>query len=111
MWRNHSLVAGTSPSLNMLGKDLGRKMQDTDSQKTQTADEIPPRALIGLVASILVLLSATFWTYRVGREANLLDHELSHMTEHIEEAKESIKKLELEPLRKSPTQTKGGIKQ
>jgi len=86
-------------------------MQDTDSQHTHTAGEIPPRTLIGLVASILVLLSATFWTYRVGQEANLLDHELSHMTEHIEEAKESIKSLELQPLRKSTPQTKRGVKQ
>ncbi len=91
-------------------KGFGAKMQDADSLEKRKAQEIPPRALAGLIVSIIVLLSATFWTYRVGLEANRLDHELSHLSEHIDEAKANIKKLELQQANEKTPQTEGGAK-
>ncbi|MCW3094734.1 MAG: hypothetical protein JWL77_352 [Chthonomonadaceae bacterium] len=45
--------------------------------------------LISLLVAFGILFGGMFWTYRVGLEANKLDHQLSHAQEAVESLQQS----------------------
>jgi hypothetical protein len=49
-----------------------------------------------IVVSLIILVIAGLWTYRIGMQANAADHELSHLTEDIEGLNKNVEKLEKE---------------
>lgn len=45
--------------------------------------------LLSLIVAFGILFGGMFWTYRVGLEANALNHQLSHAQEAVEELQQS----------------------
>ncbi|MEP6754814.1 MAG: hypothetical protein ABJA67_04870 [Chthonomonadales bacterium] len=61
-----------------------------------------------LIISLVILAGAAFWTYKIGMQANNLEHELYHSTEHVGSLTRTIAKMEAEPA--STTPPNGAIK-
>lgn len=52
------------------------------------------RLLIVCVLSLVMLIVAMIWTWRVGEEANKIAHRLAHKQEGLDDLKKRVKNME-----------------